>query len=134
MAETPSEYLDRVTARFAAEFAPATVTLRDERSDRHLLEMWGEYGSYRVRLLEVVAAGAPRKYAYYVLQDDRVIVGFDNAPDPHVRRLKHGADHAAHLRERIPHRHTANKSLVELTEEMDCAQFAAWVKANPPRD
>ncbi len=130
MAETPAEYLDRVAALFTATFELATVVNRDDRSDRCLLEMTGQYGTYRVRFLEVVAPNAPRKYTYYVLQDDRVIVGFDNAPDPQVRRLKYSSAHAAHRYERIPHRHTTDKASVELVPETTCADFIAWVKTN----
>ena len=130
MAETPTEYLDRVTALFTAAFESSAVVNRDDRPDRCLLEMTGQYGIYRVRLLEVVAPNAPRKYAYYVLQDDRVIVGFDNVPDPQVRRLKYGSAHAAHRYERIPHCHATDKASTELAPETTCADFIAWVESN----
>jgi hypothetical protein len=92
--------------------------------------MWGQFGSYRVRLLEVVTSGGPRKYAYYVLKDQRVIAAFDNAPDPHALRLKYGNAYTAHRHEPVPHRHTADKAQIELTSEMTCADFVAWVQAN----
>jgi hypothetical protein len=130
MAETLAEYLDRVTALFAAAFESAHVISRDDRIERCLLEMVGQIGAYRVRLLEVVTRNSPRKYAYYVLQDERVIAGFDNASDAQVRRLKYGDAHAAHRYERIPHRHGPDKAEVELTDEVACADFIAWVQAH----
>lgn len=39
-------------------------------------------------------------------------------------------DYAEHRLERIPHRHTADKADLELSDEMTCADFVAWVKAN----
>ncbi|MBM4425281.1 MAG: hypothetical protein FJ030_18185 [Chloroflexi bacterium] len=130
MAETPSEYLDGVAACFAAGFQESTVTLRDDQPERCILEMWGRFGDCRTRLLEIVAPDAPRKYAYYALRAQRVIAGFDNAPDPRALKLKHGPDYAEHRLERIPHRHTEDKTGLELTDEMTCADFVAWVKAN----
>ena len=132
MAETTSEYLDRVAALFASAFESASVVARDDQADRCLLEMSGYYGPYRVRFLEVIASDLSRKYAYYVLEGDRVIAGFDNAPDAQVRRLKYGPVHTSHRYERIPHRHAAGKAGVELTCEMSCADLIAWVRANLP--
>ena len=118
---------------FASAFESASVVARDDQADRCLLEMSGHYGSYRVNLLEVIASDLLRKYAYYVLEGDRVIAGFDNAPDAQVRRLKYGPVHTLHRYERIPHRHTAGKAGIELTSEMSCADLIAWVKAHLPQ-
>src|SRR3989304_8896261 len=102
MAETASEYLDRVAAVFTLAFESASVVAGDDQADRCLLEISGQYGLYRVRLLEVIASDMSRKYAYYVLEGDRVFTGFDNAPDAQVRRLTYGRDDASRRYERIP--------------------------------
>ena len=99
---------------------------------RALLELTGAYGSHRVRLLEIVTPDGRRKYSFYVLRDDEVIVGFDNAADPFALKLKYGAEYKAHILERIPHCHTEGKTKLALTEEMGCAQFIAWVQINLP--
>lgn len=130
MGKTPIEYLDDVMTSFTAAFLDVTVVTRDNRPERCMLEMWGKFGSYRVKLLEVVTASLRRKYAYYVLKDNRVIVGFDNAPDIHALRLKYGSDYKFHRRERIPHRHTLDKAKVELTDEMTCNDVIAWIQNN----
>lgn len=129
MVQTPAEYLDGVTAVFFRAFPPITVK-RDERQGRHLLEMWGHWGSFRVRLLEVIGVGIPRKYAYYVLDGERVIVGFDNAPDPGALRLKYGRDFVGHRHERVPHQHEVGKTVLQLTDEMNCVSFVEWVRDN----
>jgi hypothetical protein len=130
MVQTAGEYLDEVAALFSAAFAQVRIVERDDRPERCLLEMVGLHGPYRVRLSEVVIAGGGRKYAYYVLKGDEVVVGFDNAPDPQVLKLKYGAEYKAHILERVPHSHTDNKTKPALTEEMDCAGFIAWVRRN----
>ena len=130
MAQTTAGYLDGLIECFSEAFHPAKVVLRDERPKRSLLELWGRWGSYRVRLYEVVGPTVTRKYAYYVLDNKRVIVGFDNAPDPKVLRLKYGKSFAQHLHESIPHRHSIDKKDVELTDEMTCEKFTEWVQAN----
>jgi len=130
MESTLASYFDGVKILFAQEFENAVVTKYDDGLNRAILEMWGDFGLYRVRLLEVVTHDLSRKYAYYVFNNEQVIVGFDNAPDPHALQLKYGITYTAHRLERIPHCHIKNKTQVELTDEMRCADFVAWVKAN----
>lgn len=123
-------YLDGVIECFSETFRPATVIIRDERPDRSLLELWGHWGSYHVRLHEVVSPTMTRKYAYYVLEGSRVISGFDNAPDPRALRLKYSKASGQHQHEPIPHRHGVDKKDIELTDEMTCQLFTEWVQAN----
>ena len=87
--------------------------------------MGGDYSVYQVRLREIRRADGSRKYAYYVLHQSQIIVGFDNASDPRALRLKFGEDYACHRLELVPHRHTEGKKAIELTSEMDCAAFIA---------
>ena len=132
MESTLTSYFDGVKVLFAQEFENAIVTRYDDGLNRSLLEIWGDFGSYRVRLLEVVTHELTRKYAYYVFEDDEIIVGFDNAPDPHALRLKYGETYTAHRLERIPHCHTEKKTQIKLTDEMRCSDFVVWVKTNLP--
>lgn len=130
MDRTTTRYFDSVIACFSNVFHPAKVVLRDERPKRSLLELWGQWGSYRVRLYEIVGPSLTRKYAYYVLDNHRIIVGFDNAPDLRALRLKHGKRFAQHLQEPVPHRHGVDKTDIELTDEVTCEKFIEWVQKN----
>jgi len=117
---------------FQATFEHSTIFRREERSYLALLEMSGDYGVYQVRLREIWRADGSRKYAYYVLRQSEVVVGFDNASDPRALRLKYGKDYTRHRLELTPHRHTEGKKAIELTDEMDCAAFIVWLKENLP--
>lgn len=128
MATSFAETLDQVIALFQAAFTHPVILRREERSQVAILEMRGTYGIYQVHLREIWRADDSRKYAYYVLNQSKVVVGFDNASDPRALRLKYDKDFAHHRFELIPHRHTEDKSAIELTPEMDCAAFIAWLK------
>lgn len=132
MATPFTEALDRIVALFEAAFEHPAVLRREERPDIALLEMAGDYGVYQVCLREIRRTDGTRKYAYYVLDQSEVIAGFDNACDPRALRLKYGREYARHRLESVPHRHTRGKTDVELTDEIDCAAFIAWVKAELP--
>jgi hypothetical protein len=67
-----------------------------------------------------------------VLKQSKIVAGFDNASDPRALRLKYDKDFVQHRFELIPHRHTVDKSAIELTQEMDCFAFIAWLKNNLP--
>lgn len=71
-----------------------------------------------------------RKYAYYILQADEVIAGFDNAPDPQALKLKYGASYTKYRQERIPHQHTTRKETLILTNELSFAEFLDWLAEN----
>lgn len=132
MATPFTKTIDQVIAQFQSAFAQAVTTRRDERPQRAILEIKGYYGTYRVHLREVWRVDGSRKYAYYVLHKSKIITGFDNAPDPRALRLKYGADYAGHRLELIPHRHSADKRTIELTDEMDCFAFIGWIQQNLP--
>ena len=68
-----------------------------------------------------------RKYSYYLLADDIVIVGFDNSADPRAIRLKYGTIGQEHVGNLVPHAHYENKSRLVLTEEMTFQDFVTWV-------
>jgi len=62
-------------------------------------------------------------YAYYVLDQGIVVVGFDNYPDKRVLRMKFGRKFSRHMHTRIPHKHGYVKQSLELTEEMTAEHF-----------
>jgi len=132
MATPFTEAIGRVVALFEATFAHPIILRREERPNLALIEMDGTYGVYRVHLREIWQTDSARKYAYYVLHQSDVVIGFDNAPDPRALRLKYGKDYVRHRLELIPHRHTEGKRALELTDEMDCAAFVTWLKENWP--
>ena len=86
----------------------------DGDSERAVLTIQGYVGAYRILLKETISAGR-RRYAYYVLNGDRVMIGLDNHPDHQALRLKYGSNLASHLHELIPHRHGPDKLTTELT-------------------
>lgn len=130
MAQTPAEHLGDTIILFSTAFDRVSVLRREERPDRSLLEMWGWWGTYQVRFLEVLPKDGPRKYAYYVLKEEAGVIGFDNASDPRVLRLKYGKDVARHQGEGVPHMHGSDKSTLQITEEMKCGDFIAWVQVH----
>ena len=132
MATPFTDALDRIVAQFQAVFTRPEILRREERPDIALLEMRGDYGSYLIYLREIRRADGSRKYAYYAVEQGQVSAGFDNAPDPRALRLKYGPAYPQHRLEPVAHRHTAAKQTLELTPEMDCAAFIAWLQANLP--
>jgi hypothetical protein len=67
------------------------------------------------------------KYRYYVLNNNFVKAGFDNASDPRAIRLKYGKIGKEHSGELIPHLHLEDKQELILTEEMNFDKFLAWL-------
>jgi hypothetical protein len=132
MAATPEKYLDDLIQTCRSVLDQMLILDRDERPARARLELSGRYGPYTVRPVEILRPDAQRKYAYYVLLGDQVVVGFDIAPDPRALRLKYGNDYTQHRLELVPHRHSESKSSLELTEEMDHTRFVAWLQERLP--
>lgn len=95
---------------------------QDVETDRAILAIDGQVGAYRVAIKEVVNPQR-RRYAYYLLHGDRVLLGFDNHPDRTALRLKFGNDYAAHINELVPHRHGPDKTTTILTEPWDAVRF-----------
>jgi hypothetical protein len=61
---------------------------------------------------------------------DQLILLFDNHADLSAVRLRYGADWKQHRYKPIPHLHLENKTKLELTEDMTCRQFLAWMELN----
>ena len=101
----------------------------DATPDRSILRINAEYGKYVILVTELLSDGL-RKYRYYVLRDNWVEAGFDNAPDPRAIRLKYGQIGEEHAGENIPHLHREDKTQLHLTEEMTFAGFVDWLNTN----
>jgi hypothetical protein len=132
MATPFTDTVDRVVTLFRTTFENAVILRREERPNLALVEMSGDYGIYQVCLREIWRDDGSRKYSYYVLHRSKVVVGFDNASDPRALRLKYGGDYTQHRLELTPHRHTEGKETLELTDEINCAAFIAWLKEHLP--
>jgi len=104
------------------------VLEEDATPQRAILRVSAKWGRYRVLVTEIVSG--TREYRYYVLDGDLVTAGFDNAPDLRATDLKYGQQAKRHYGENVPHLHRNNKTGLELTEEMTCADFIAWLKEN----
>jgi len=128
--------LDEKTSRHFAEiielaksvFENVTYEV-DATPDRSILRINAEYGKYVILVTELLSDGL-RKYRYYVLRDNWVEAGFDNAPDPRAIRLKYGQIGEEHAGENIPHLHREDKTQLHLTEEMTFAGFVDWLNTN----
>jgi hypothetical protein len=94
----------------------------DINADRAILIIEGKLDRYRVLIKEIVNSGR-RRYAYYVLEDERVILGFDNHVDRTALRLKFGEDYVEHIHDLVPHRHGADKRTTTLTEAWEAQRF-----------
>jgi hypothetical protein len=127
-----TQYFDHILTLCQATCESVTLITCDERSERALLNLTARYGDFDLYVSEIVFPNGSRKYAYYVLHHQKVIVGFDNAPDPEVLKLKYGVEYARHRLELLPHAHSADKMSTMLTEVMDFEQFLVWVQANLP--
>lgn len=121
------------------DFAPVIALLRSHLQNvvvleenatpqRALLRASAQWGRYRVLVTEIV--GTAREYRYYVLDGNLVVAGFDNAADPRAADLKYGKQAKHHYGESIPHLHRDDKAVLELTEELSCADFIAWLEAS----
>jgi len=94
----------------------------DSEADRAILAIEGRFGEYRVVLKEVINPQR-RRYAYYVLQGERLILGFDNHADRTALRLKYGDAFTSHIFDLVPHRHGPDKTPTILTEPWDAVRF-----------
>ena len=103
--------------------------VKDMTPERSILRLQAEYGEYRIVVTELFSDDV-RKYSFYVLLEDRIEAGFDNAADIHAIRLKYGQAAKEHIGELVPHLHLKNKTELFLTGEMTFADFAGWLGLN----
>ena len=100
---------------------------RDYTPKRAILRIEAKYGQYRVFITELISSES-RQYRYYLLNGDWVEAGFDNSADPRAIRLKYGEIGKEHAGEYIPHLHLADKTNLNLTDEMTLLLFITWLK------
>jgi hypothetical protein len=125
---TPA-YFDELIALAHSRLANIQVVRRDESPSRDILELQGQWGSYLVRIIEIVARDH-REYRYYVFAGSHVVAGFDNHADLSAIRLKHGTNWKKHQLEPTPHLHTEGKTKLQLTDEVTLDQFLIWLESN----
>lgn len=94
---------------------------------RALLKISGKYGSFEVKVTEIIDE-KKRKYAYYLINKGVVEYGCDNAPDIKALKMRYGKDYSRHLHEPVPHSHDKGKKTIELTDEMDTKEFFEKIK------
>ena len=126
MAGTVAEGFARIVALAHTVLTQVEIA-EDIDADRAILIIQGQFGTYRVFLKETVSPKR-RRYAFFVLKEDRVMLGLDNHADRQALRLKYGRDFAVHLTELIPHRHALDKAAVELTEEWTAERFLTEIE------
>lgn len=126
-------------AGFASIIALARARLtqvaveQDIETDRAILSIDGRLGKYRIVIKEVVNPQR-RRYAYYVLEEERVVLGFDNHPDRTALRLRFGDYYTAHIHDLVPHRHGPDKASTFLTEPWDAIRFLQGLENLSPPD
>ncbi len=103
----------------------------DTTSLRSILQITAYYGLYHIFVTELID-NHKRQYRYYVLYEHYVEAGFDNSPDPRALRLKYGQIGSHHAGEHIPHLHRANKTELQLTDEIYFSDFIAWLHQHLP--
>jgi len=64
-----------------------------------------------------------RKYSYYLLEGETVLLGLDNARDRLALRKKYGDAFVEHLDEFVPHLHREGNRVLELTDEKHFPDF-----------
>jgi hypothetical protein len=121
-----------IIALLQSRFQDVVVLEESATPQRTILRVSARWGRYRVWVTEIVSIA--REYRYYVLDGDLVVVGFDNAADPRAVDLKYGKQAKQHYGEGIPHVHRNDKTVLELTEAMSCADLIAWLEANLEKD
>lgn len=121
MAGALAESFADIVALARARLTQVTVD-EDVNVDRAVLVIQGYFGRYRVLIKETVSP-TRRRYAFFMLLGDRILLGLDNHADRQALRLKYGEEFAAHIYELIPHRHGPDKATLELTEEWTAQQF-----------
>lgn len=99
MEKAYERYLEGLMNLIYQKFEEVVILRQDVTSELFVLDVNCIYKSYRVIISEIVAQG-DRKYAFYLLKDNSVIVRFDNSPDWRAIRLKYGEDYKNHYHKR----------------------------------
>ena len=119
-------HFEQILTLARQNFSNVQVQSYDISARRAILKVAGAYGDKRVEITEILTPQV-RKYSYYLLRSDFVLLGLDNSADRQALRLKYGAEFVQHLHEPIPHLHTENKQKLTLIEEKSFADFVEMV-------
>ncbi|MFQ6120717.1 MAG: DUF6516 family protein [Methanosarcinales archaeon] len=99
------------------------IEIKQDLSERRaLLKIKCRLRDFKIKITEVIDEDK-RKYSYYLIKNDTIIFGFDNAPDPTALKIKYGNGYKQHRTEYIPHFHGKGKRHTELTEETRFEDF-----------
>lgn len=71
-----------------------------------------------------------RKYNYYILKGDYVVIGFDNSQDIRAIKLKFKKVPHNNIERLVPHKHLKDKTILELTDEITVGDFINWISLN----
>jgi len=107
----------------------AVQSIIDTTPKRAILKLNAVYKNYKILVTELYSDDN-FKYRYYVLENQLIKAGFDNAADPRAIRLKYGKIGQEHSGELIPHLHLEDKQDLILTEEMNFDKFLDWLINN----
>ncbi|MEW6095040.1 MAG: hypothetical protein AB1567_00740 [bacterium] len=120
-------YFERLMNLIYQKFEEVVIIRKDITPQVFILEVNCIYKSYRVVISEIVDLMG-RKYAFYILKDNSIIVGFDNSPDYRAIKLKYEEYFKHHYYERVPHQHTSKKKGIYLTKDMRVEDFIEWLE------
>ena len=125
-----TKYFDDLIHDIKGFFSNVKYTV-DRTPDRVILRINAFYQNYRVFVTELVSEEY-RKYNYYLLSKDYVVVGFDNSPDIRALKLKFKNIPDKNIDRLVPHKHLKNKTIIELTAELKITDFIDWISENTP--
>jgi hypothetical protein len=120
-----TEHFTRIVQLASVHFEAVQYVI-DSTPKRAILKLTAFYKTYKILVTEL-DSDESFKYRYYVLQNQLVIAGFDNAADPRAIRLKYGIIGKDHSGELIPYLHLDDKKELILTEEMNFDKFLDWL-------
>lgn len=123
------EYLEAILKAIKTNFFNVEVQDFDFTAKRGYLKVTATYQDFSVSIREVINSKG-REYSYYLLsQKNEVILGLDSSPNLHALKLKYGKNFSQHKNEWVPHQHTENKKITELTEEKTIFEFVQMIKS-----
>ena len=127
MAQPTRRYFTTLTALVRKALYKVSFHRLHFNPDRVIWEAHASLEGFDIRLKEIFNQSG-RMYSYYVIEEDSVVVGFDNYPDRRALRQKYGRSFTTCLSELIPHKHGAHKATLELTSEMSVEEFLDYFR------
>jgi hypothetical protein len=128
MAWPPGEHFDTLIDKARQVLTGVHIIRYDVSLRRALIDLEGQWGSYRTIVSEVHRTDGSVRYAYYLLdRENRLVHGFDNSPDTLAVKLQYGVDWKSHFHEEVPHQHDANRNLALTPVPMTFDAFIEWL-------